>query len=109
MSFRFSLHIFWCIHQVRLQREVMLRACKDNVAQLLLLEVLVPGAASEARLPAVPSSSLIIVANTHLYSHPDFTDVKLWQSLILVREVCFFELDRVAQHLFLITRAYPWS
>ena len=52
------------------------RLVKDNVAQLVVLEDYpAPGHRSRR----------IALANTHLYSHKDFPDTKLWQSLCLLR------------------------
>jgi len=57
------------------------RLVKDNVAQLLVLEDYpAPGRRSRR----------LAVANTHLYSHRDFPDAKLWQSLSLIRQLDAF-------------------
>jgi len=55
------------------ERECLGRLMKDNVAQILVFEVLmrVRGGGRQA--------TQLCVANTHLYSHPEFPDVKLWQ------------------------------
>ncbi|KAH8058388.1 hypothetical protein JL722_6251 [Aureococcus anophagefferens] len=52
------------------------RLVKDNVAQLVVLE--------DYPAPGHRSRRLAM-ANTHLYSHKDFPDTKLWQSLCLLR------------------------
>jgi len=57
------------------------RLVKDNVAQLLVLE--------DYPAPGHRSRRLA-VANTHLYSHKDFPDTKLWQSLVLARALDSF-------------------
>jgi len=54
------------------------RLVKDNVAQLLVLE----DYAAPGRRPR-----RLAVANTHLYSHKDFPDTKLWQSLVLAKQL----------------------
>lgn len=54
----------------------LLRLVKDNVAQIAVLE------SYEHRGPR-----RLCVANTHLYSHKDFSDTKLWQALHLTREL----------------------
>lgn len=54
------------------------RLVKDNVAQLLVLEDY-PAPGHRPRRLAV--------ANTHLYSHKDFPDTKLWQSLVLAKQL----------------------
>jgi len=53
----------------------LLRLVKDNVAQLAVLE------------QYGPDRARICVANTHLYSHKDFPDTKLWQTLALLKDL----------------------
>jgi len=57
------------------------RLVKDNVAQLVVLE--------DYPAPGHRSRRMAVV-NTHLYSHKDFPDTKLWQSLFLLRAVDAF-------------------
>ena len=64
-------------------RRYMNRLSKDNIAQLVFLEVLVTRTANSSR----PQRQLVCVANTHLYSNHQRPDVKLWQSLALVGEI----------------------
>ena len=54
------------------------RLLKDNVAQVLLFEMSAPHPASRRQL---------LVANTHINASPEFADVKLWQTQMLVQEV----------------------
>ncbi|KAJ1462573.1 Endonuclease/exonuclease/phosphatase [Pelagophyceae sp. CCMP2097] len=51
------------------------RLVKDNVAQFVVLDAL------DVR------GRRVCVANTHLYSHKDFPDTKLWQTLALLRSL----------------------
>mmetsp|Transcript_2444 Transcript_2444/g.3467 ORF Transcript_2444/g.3467 Transcript_2444/m.3467 type:complete len:622 (+) Transcript_2444:235-2100(+) len=64
------------------------RICKDNIAQVAVLEVL-----QRHRNRHVQNTHLCI-ANTHLYSHPEFPDVKLWQTQALMQELEHFVLSR---------------
>lgn len=57
------------------------RLVKDNIAQLIVLE--------DYPAPGHRSRRVALV-NTHLYSHKDFPDTKLWQSLFLLRAVDAF-------------------
>ena len=85
-------------------RKYLQRTCKDNVAQILILESImsrvIVNAAQQAnhnRNNIVPpksiqecpsaSSSHICVVNTHIYSNQNFPDVKLWQSWMIMQEV----------------------
>jgi len=54
------------------------RLLKDNVAQILVLEMIAPHPASRRPL---------VVANTHINASPEFADVKLWQTQMLLQEV----------------------
>lgn len=54
------------------------RGVQDNVAQILVLELSAPHPASRRTL---------IVANTHINASPEFADVKLWQTQMLLQEV----------------------
>ena len=55
------------------------RLLKDNIAQILVLEMSAPHPASRRQL---------VVANTHINASPEFADVKLWQTQMLLQEVC---------------------
>ena len=57
------------------------RLLKDNIAQILVLEMNAPHPASRRQ---------ILVANTHINASPEFADVKLWQTQMLLHEVSFF-------------------
>jgi len=54
------------------------RLLKDNVAQVLLLDMVAPHPATRRQL---------VVANTHINASPEFADVKLWQTQHLLLEV----------------------
>lgn len=68
------------------------RLSKDNVAQLVVLEV--------NHQPAMGRSgqqreiNQVCIANTHLYSNKDFPDVKLWQAWQLLQELESFVVSR---------------
>jgi len=64
------------------------RLCKDNIAQVAVLEVL------QNQRQRGRSPTHLCIANTHLYSHPDFPDVKLCQTQILMQELENFVLSR---------------
>uniref|UniRef100_A0A7S2RJ55 Endonuclease/exonuclease/phosphatase domain-containing protein n=1 Tax=Rhizochromulina marina TaxID=1034831 RepID=A0A7S2RJ55_9STRA len=61
------------------ERDMLNRLLKDNIAMVLVLEVL-------SRNPNRGPSHFCL-ANTHLYSNKDFPDVKLWQAHRLLMEL----------------------
>lgn len=83
------------------------RLMRDNVAQVAVLEV-VPGINIEscrfwgcmflyvfrrskwlmAGTARKVTGPLICVANVHVFSNPKFPDVKLWQTNMLIKQVC---------------------
>eukprot|EP00568_Trieres_chinensis_P006705 CAMPEP_0183296274 /NCGR_PEP_ID=MMETSP0160_2-20130417/3902_1 /TAXON_ID=2839 ORGANISM="Odontella Sinensis, Strain Grunow 1884" /NCGR_SAMPLE_ID=MMETSP0160_2 /ASSEMBLY_ACC=CAM_ASM_000250 /LENGTH=671 /DNA_ID=CAMNT_0025457873 /DNA_START=45 /DNA_END=2056 /DNA_ORIENTATION=+ len=67
------------------------RLCKDNVAQLVVLELAQP---SSTRSRSEPVLNQVCIANTHLYSNKDCPDVKLWQTWQLLQELETFVLSR---------------
>jgi CCR4-NOT transcription complex subunit 6 len=67
----------------------MQRLSRDNVAQLVVLE-LFQRTATRAR----HHGSQICVVNTHLYSNHQRPDVKIWQCLTLLREIEHFVVQR---------------
>jgi CCR4-NOT transcription complex subunit 6 len=71
-------------------RKFMNRLSRDNVAQIVVLEALRPVR------PGVPPAarSNICIANTHLYSNVQRADVKLWQTVNLMRELQHFVSQR---------------
>jgi len=69
------------------------RVSKDNVAQLVVLELAQPPL-TRARGDQITQ---VCIANTHLYSNKDFPDVKLWQSWQLLQELETFVLSRGTQ------------
>ena len=70
------------------------RLSKDNVAQLVVLEV-IPASSSTSRGSNTNREiTQICVANTHLYSNKDFPDVKLWQTWQLLQELESFVMSR---------------
>ena len=68
------------------------RLSKDNVAQLVVLELAQP-----TMRAGRDQVNQICVANTHLYSNKDFPDVKLWQTWQLLQELETFVLSRGTQ------------
>lgn len=66
------------------------RLSKDNVAQLVVLELAQPALPTRNREPI----NQVCIANTHLYSNKDFPDVKLWQSWQLLQELETFVMSR---------------
>jgi len=66
------------------------RLSKDNIAQLVVLEVL----QSPAQQAKALITEQVCIANTHLYSNKDFPDVKLWQAWQLLQELETFILSR---------------
>jgi CCR4-NOT transcription complex subunit 6 len=71
------------------ERDILSRLLKDNIAQVIILEILHPNTSSNIRnrMNRNSNNNLLTVANTHLYSNKDCPDVKLWQCLTLVREL----------------------
>lgn len=67
------------------------RLSKDNVAQLVVLELTQPTHATRSNRDPI---SQVCIANTHLYSNKDFPDVKLWQSWQLLQELETFVMSR---------------
>jgi len=67
------------------------RLSKDNVAQLVVLELAQPTHATRANRDPI---NQVCIANTHLYSNKDFPDVKLWQAWQLLQELENFVLSR---------------
>mmetsp|Transcript_27630 Transcript_27630/g.41817 ORF Transcript_27630/g.41817 Transcript_27630/m.41817 type:complete len:627 (+) Transcript_27630:294-2174(+) len=68
------------------------RLSKDNVAQLVVLEL-----AQQSMRSNRDQINQVCVANTHLYSNKDFPDVKLWQTWQLLQELETFVLSRGTQ------------
>ena len=69
------------------------RLSKDNVAQLVVLELAQPPTSSSSS-KAGAANTQICIANTHLYSNKDFPDVKLWQAWQLLQELETFVMSR---------------
>jgi len=69
------------------------RLSKDNVAQLVVLELAQPTLATRTNRDPI---NQVCIANTHLYSNKDFPDVKLWQAWQLLQELENFVLSRGA-------------
>lgn len=67
-------------------RKYLNRLSRDNIAQIVVLEVLTPSGKANRQQ--------VCIANTHLYSNPQRPDVKLWQCLSLVRELEQFLTQR---------------
>ncbi|OQR82903.1 carbon catabolite repressor protein [Achlya hypogyna] len=70
-------------YQASLAR-VRQRLVRDNVAQIVVLDVLPEPASGLARKPVLPS---ICVTNVHIFSNPEFPDVKLWQTNTLLQQM----------------------
>jgi CCR4-NOT transcription complex subunit 6 len=69
----------------------MNRLSKDNVAQLVVLELAQPTLATRTNRDPI---NQICIANTHFYSNKDFPDVKLWQAWQLLQELENFVMSR---------------
>ena len=67
------------------------RLSKDNIAQLVVLELAQPTLATRSNRDPI---NQVCIANTHLYSNKDFPDVKLWQTWQLLQELETFVLSR---------------
>ena len=67
------------------------RLSKDNIAQLIVLELAQPTLATRSNREPI---NQVCIANTHLYSNKDFPDVKLWQTWQLLQELETFVLSR---------------
>lgn len=68
-------------------RKYINRLSKDNIAQVLLLEVLTPSGNRSNSIGQRQSRQVICLANTHLYSNYQRPDVKLWQTYALITEI----------------------
>lgn len=66
------------------------RLLRDNVAQIVVLEV-IPSNVEVSRKQTGP---LLCVTNVHLFSNTKFPDVKLWQSVALVKQIERVALSR---------------
>lgn len=60
----------------------MNRLNRDNIAQIVVLESL-----SRSNNARSAGRSMLCVVNTHLYSNHQRADVKLWQTINLIREI----------------------
>jgi len=67
------------------------RLSKDNVAQLVVLELAQPTLVTRSNREPI---NQVCIANTHLYSNKDFPDVKLWQTWQLLQELETFVMSR---------------
>lgn len=67
------------------------RLSKDNVAQLVVLELAQPSLSTRGNREPI---NQVCIANTHLYSNKDCPDVKLWQTWQLLQELETFVLSR---------------
>jgi CCR4-NOT transcription complex subunit 6 len=68
-------------------RRYMNRLNRDNIAQIVVLESL-------SRPPNARGRPLLCIVNTHIYSNNQQADVKLWQTMNLIREVQNFVAAR---------------
>ena len=67
------------------------RLSKDNIAQLVVLELANPQLATRTNRDPI---NQVCIANTHLYSNKEFPDVKLWQAWQLLQELENFAMSR---------------
>ncbi|OEU16815.1 Exo_endo_phos-domain-containing protein [Fragilariopsis cylindrus CCMP1102] len=67
------------------------RLSKDNIAQLVVLELASPQLATRTNRDPI---NQVCIANTHLYSNKEFPDVKLWQAWQLLQELENFAMSR---------------
>lgn len=72
-------------HMKRLDKQLH-RLLRDNVAQVVVLQM-TKDAQGNAITESQGEQPKICVANTHLFWDPEFADVKLWQTQMLVREL----------------------
>lgn len=71
------------------------RLMRDNVAQLVVLELVQqPSMTSRSNRSNREPMKQLCIANTHLYSHKDYPDVKLWQTWQLLQELETFVMSR---------------
>lgn len=70
---------------------ILNKLSKDNVAQLVVLELAQQSMASRTNRDPI---NQVCIANTHLYSNKDCPDVKLWQTLHLLQELETFVMSR---------------
>ncbi len=83
-----------CVHRtaenmglsIAKDQQYLHRLCKDNIAQIAVLEAV--------KQPHSMAHTCLCVVNTHLYSNPDCPDVKLWQTQALLQEVEHFSALR---------------
>jgi len=76
------------------------RVLRDNIAQVVVLET-VPHPSRPSQMP-----QRVCVCNTHITANPEFSDVKLWQTAMLLKEVSFF---RVGSFLCSLSWARAWG
>ena len=67
------------------------RLSKDNIAQLVVLELANPQLATRTNRDPI---NQVCITNTHLYSNKEFPDVKLWQAWQLLQELENFAMSR---------------
>ena len=66
--------------------ETLQRVMKDNIAQVVVLESLANGMDKGGRQ--------FCLCNTHIFWDPEYADVKLWQSAMLLKELEKFNVGR---------------
>ena len=83
------------------RHKMISRLCKDNIAQLIVFEVIprarAPPAAGGRHIHILPPQALpshVCIVNTHLYSNHTRPEIKLWQTLTLLREIEHFVLQQ---------------
>lgn len=70
------------------------RLSKGNIAVAIILEDLVMKATNSSQAQGPSGGHLMCVVNTHILADPGFTDVKLWQSNMLLRS-----LEQTCKHM----------
>lgn len=90
VAHRYTSNMLGSNHRNDESMQFMNRLSKDNVAQLVVLEM--TQQASLGRTGRDPKQ--VCVANTHLYSNKDFPDVKLWQAWQLLQELESYIMSR---------------
>lgn len=76
-------------HADGMLNKALQRLLKDNVAQVVVLEMT---RTRSGAAPAVPTR--LCVSNTHVYWDPEYDDVKLWQTHMLIKELEKFTVSR---------------
>jgi CCR4-NOT transcription complex subunit 6 len=90
VAIRYTTNMLGSNHRSDESMQFINRLSKDNVAQLVVLEMTQQASLGRTGRDA----KQICIANTHLYSNKDFPDVKLWQAWQLLQELESYILSR---------------